>query len=190
MKMVVAVRKMALMLMSCSGLLWMNGAGAVDVQIKITGEIHIPPCKVTSEDGPTLKVSFNKIALQKVDGQNYAKTDNVLYLDCEYYQGKPYIRLEGNVMPGAADNVLRTEGANPSSLGIALYQGDGVNPSYPLRVGAGEQGKYGYEIRKGLSAVNARISNFTFTAVPYKQGSGDLQAGTFTAAVTMSVSYL
>ncbi|ELC5340105.1 fimbrial protein [Salmonella enterica] len=162
---------------------------AVDVPIKITGTIHIPPCKIKNDTD--FKVSFGKIALQKVDGRNYAKPTTV-EVNCEYFQGKPYIRLSGGTgqLSGAPDNILKTTGANPATLGIALYQGDSVDTASPLRLGAGEQGRYGYEITKGLSAVNVQSSQFTFTAVPYKHGSTDLNAGTFSASVTMSISYL
>ncbi|MUN34670.1 fimbrial protein [Escherichia coli] len=162
---------------------------AVDVPIKITGTIYIPPCKIKNDTD--FKVSFGKIALQKVDGQNYAQPTTV-EVSCEYFQGKPYIRLSGGTgqLSGAPDNVLNTTGANPSALGIALYQGASVDLQNPLRLGGGEQGKYGYEIRKGLSAVNIKNSQFTFTAVPYKHGNAELKAGGFDASVTMSISYL
>ncbi len=162
---------------------------AVDVPIKITGTIYIPPCKINNDTD--FNVSFGKIALQKVDGQNYAQSKTV-EVSCEYFQGKPYIHLSGGTgqLSGAPEYVLGTTGNNSSTLGIALYQGDSVDPQNPLKLGAGEQGQYGYKITKGFSAVNARISNFTFTAVPYKHGNEDLNAGTFSASVTMSISYL
>lgn len=101
----------------------------------------------------------------------------------------PSVRGTGQ-LSGAPDNVLKTTGANSSALGIALYQGGSVDPQNPLRLGAGAQGQFGYEITKGLSAVNVQNSQFTFTAVPYKHGNTDLNAGTFSASVTMSISYL
>lgn len=161
---------------------------AVDVNIKITGTIYIPPCKINNDTD--FNVPFNKISLQKVNGRNYAQPITVdVY--CEFPYGKPYIRLSGGSgpLPGAPDNVLKTTGANPSALGIALYQGGSVDPQYPLRLGAGAQGPYGYEITKGLSAVNVQSSQFTFTAVPYKHGNTELNAGTFEASVTMSINY-
>ncbi|EFI9569225.1 type 1 fimbrial protein, partial [Escherichia coli] len=80
---------------------------AVDVPIKITGTIYIPPCKIKNDTD--FKVSFGKIALQKVDGRNYAQPTTV-EVSCEYFQGKPYIRLSGGTgqLSGAPDNVLKT----------------------------------------------------------------------------------
>ena len=181
---------MRLILVLMMGIMSLSASvNALDVPIKITGKIFIPPCKVNSD--ADFKVSFGKVPLQKVDGSNYAKTTTV-NVSCEYFQGKPYIRLSGGTghLQGAPENVLNTTGANPSVLGIALYQGASVDPQNPLKLGGGEQGKYGHEIRKGLSAVNIKNSQFIFTAVPYKHGNAELNAGGFEASVTMSISYL
>lgn len=58
-------------------------AMAVDVPIKITGTVYIPPCKIKNDTD--FKVSFGKIALQKVDGRNYAQPTTV-EVNCEYFQ--------------------------------------------------------------------------------------------------------
>lgn len=184
-------KRMKLILLALTGGAMLLSAPlmALDVPIKITGTVYIPPCKIKNDTD--FKVSFGKIALQKVDGKNYAKPTTV-EVSCQYFQGKPYIRLSGGTgqLSGAPDNVLKTIGANPTALGIALYQGGSVDLQNPLKLGAGVQGQYGYEITKGLSAVNAPSSQFAFTAVPYKYSNTELKAGTFTASVTMSISYL
>ncbi|EIE0340256.1 fimbrial protein [Salmonella enterica] len=182
------LKQILLMLICWDGLLWIPLAQAVDVNIEIRGEIYIPPCRVNGNDS-AIHIPFGRIALQKVDGRNYAETRTVS-VTCEYYRGKPYIRLEGAVLSGAGENVLRTNGANSDGLGIALYQGGSIDSAYPLKIGAGEQGGHGFEIKKGLSVLNAENSEFTFTAVPYKYGRTDLKAGAFSAAMTMSISYL
>ncbi|STB68613.1 Minor fimbrial protein prsF precursor [Citrobacter freundii] len=185
----IEIRKKIKYLFVICGAFWVQTASSIDVNIKITGEIIIPPCKINGND-VDINVSFGKIGLRDVDGNNFSvsKTINV---NCEYYEGKPYIILSsGAILPGAPDHILQTTGVNSSSLGIALYQGGGVDPSHPLRIGAGDKGAYGYKIEKGLSAVNEQNSQFTFTAVPYKQGSSDLIAGTFSSSVTMNISYL
>ena len=163
-------------------------AGAVDVKIKITGEIYIPPCKINGNDAE-IQVSFDKMSLYEVDGYKNAKTKTVT-ISCDYYQGTPYILVNGAMLSGVGGNVLKTTGANPSMLGIALYQGGDVNAAYPLRIGGGEQGKFGYKITRGLVGQNTASGQFTFTAVPIKYGTGRLNAGTFNATATMSISYL
>lgn len=180
--------KLLLALMGCSFIFGIQPAMAVDVNITITGEIFIPPCKIDN-DTKELQVNFGKMSLYDVDGRQNAKQKTVS-IDCEYYQGTPYVRIDGPVLQGAGDNVLQTTGANPSALGIALYQGSDVNTAYPLRTGAGEQGMYGYKITRGLTGQNSRFGTFTFTAVPVKYGSKALTAGTFSATATMSISYL
>ncbi|ENZ5852212.1 fimbrial protein [Salmonella enterica subsp. enterica serovar Braenderup] len=161
---------------------------AIDVPINIRGRIHLPPCKINNDSD--FKVEFGKISLQEIDGNKFYKSVSVT-VHCDYFQGKPYIHLSGGTggIPGAPDNVLNTTGANPSALGIALYHGDSIDTNYPLRLGAGINGQFGHEITKGLSIKNAQVSQYTFSAVPYKIKNTDLIAGAFTASVTMSISY-
>ncbi|EHJ8506532.1 fimbrial protein [Salmonella enterica subsp. diarizonae serovar 47:k:z53:[z84]] len=182
------LRPVLLMLSCWSSLLWISAAWALDVNIEIKGKIHIPTCRISGND-TAIHIPFGRISLQKVDGIHYAETRTVR-VSCKYYRGQPYIRLEGAVLSGAGENVLRTSGANTAELGIALYQGGSVDSAYPMKIGAGEQGVYGFKIKRGLSKLNAENSEFTFTAVPYKYGRTDLKAGTFSAAVTMSISYI
>lgn len=153
---------------------------AVDVNIKITGEIIVPACKIDND--ATINVSFGDISLYDVNGHDHAQKKTVS-ITCHSYQGTPYVRMTGIQMTGAGSHVLKTLGANSSALGIALYQGKSVG-SNALSLGAGTSG-YGYPISNGLSG-----RNFTFTAVPYKQGSGTLNAGSFSATATMSITYL
>lgn len=182
--------KLLLALMGSGFLFGIQPAGAVDVNIKITGEIFIPPC--TINNGAEIKVPFGEMLLYDVNGKNNAKTTSVS-VACTYYQGAPYIRIEGAAQ-GTGSNILQTTGANPSSLGIALYQGSDVNTAYPLRTvtgtGTGTQGKYGYKITRGFTGQNSSTGAFTFTAVPVKYGSGELKAGYFEATATMSIHYL
>lgn len=180
--------KLLLALMGCSFIFGIQPVRAVDVNIKITGEIYIPPCKINGDTAAGILVDFDKISLYEVDGRNHAKTTAVT-VSCDYYQGTPYIRLEGGELR-TGDNILKTAGANDTALGIALYQGSDVNTAYPLKVGPGEQGKYGYKITRGLTGQNSKSGMFTFTAVPVKYGSEALTAGTFSATTTMSISYL
>lgn len=179
--------RLLLALMGCGFISGIQPARAVDVNITITGEIYIPPCEING--GTDISVDFGKMSLHDVNGSNNAVTKTVS-VTCEYYEGTPYIRMDGTVLSGAGDNVLQTTGANPSTLGIALYQGGGVDSAHPLKIGAGEQGQYGYQITQGLTGQNTESGTFTFTAVPVKSGSDALTAGTFSATATMSISYL
>lgn len=184
----VLVRVICPVVMAGGMLLNTGSVQAVDVNIKITGEIFIPPCKINND--ALVTVSFGKISLQKVDGAQSA-VSKTLDVSCDYYQGAPYIVVKGRAMTGVADNnVLETTGDNAGHLGIALYQGNGVDSSAPLNIGTGgDKGAFGYPVIRGLS-VTGGSGQFTFTAVPWKKSNSELQAGQFNATATMSISYL
>lgn len=57
--------------------------------------------------------------------------------------GVPYISFTSS-SGVQGDNILKTTGVNASSLGIALYQGDSVDNSFPLKVNVGKD-----KIKKG-----------------------------------------
>lgn len=176
-----------LVLMNCTLFFCMHPAVArtESMNINISAEVNIPPCEINY--GTDFNVSFGKMSLHDVDGNNNAviKTVNVT---CEYYEGIPYIWMGGVALPGAGEHVLETTGVNSSALGVALYQGSGVNSSYPLKLGIG-QGN-GYKITRGFSGQNKAEGQFTFTAVPCKYGTATLNAGEFSATATMSISYV
>ncbi|WP_340642438.1 fimbrial protein [Photobacterium damselae] len=161
---------------------------AVDVNISITGEIYIPPCRINSDSA--IDIPFGKIANFKIDGRNYAQQKTVT-VQCDYYESTPYIKVLGGLLTGASDNVLYANaGANSGKLGIALYQGNNVNDSYRLKIGTGEQGKFGYRLTQGLSGSGSS-RQFTFTSVPYALGNNrDLVGAGFTASATMDIYYL
>ncbi|EMS0153992.1 type 1 fimbrial protein, partial [Escherichia coli] len=110
--------KLLLALMGCSFISGIQPVWAVDVNIKITGEIYIPPCKINGNDAE-INIHFGKMSLYDVDGQKNAQTKTVT-VSCDYYQGTPYIRIDGTILQGAGDNVLQTTGGDSSTLGIAL----------------------------------------------------------------------
>ncbi|EBG3215783.1 fimbrial protein [Salmonella enterica subsp. enterica] len=161
---------------------------AADVNIKITGEIFMPPCKINND--AVVNVSFDKISIQKVDGMQSA-VSKTLDVTCTSYQGMPYIVVSGTAMTESTDNnVLETSGENAGRLGIALYQGSGVDTSTPLKIGTGgNKGAFGYPVIRGLTG-NGASGQFTFTAVPWKKSNTELKAGVFSATATMSLSYL
>lgn len=163
-------------------------ASAVDVDINITGEIYVSPCTINNDTD--IQVSFGTMSVSEVDGYNNAK-NTVVIVKCEGYEGTPYIQVGGTVLSGAGNNVLKTNGDNESSLGIALYQGFNVDSSYPIIIGEGDNG-YGYPLTNaaGFWESGAGVMFLAFTAVPYKYGSDTLNAGSFTATATMSVNYL
>lgn len=161
-------------------------ARAMAVNVTITGEIYLPPCEINNNG--LITVDFGKMSLQKVDGNAYQKAVTVP-IKCTYFMGEPHVKVVGTQLVGAPDNVLKTDasGGNSSRLGVALYQGSGVDTKLVLGSGTSERG---YPITKGLANTGVAETNFTLTAVPYKNGNGDLEAGSFSATASMSILYL
>ncbi|WP_414667650.1 fimbrial protein [Escherichia coli] len=169
-------------LMAASLLLTSAQVLAVDVPIKITGTIQIPPCQVN--DGKTIVVDFKDVSVTDVaNARNRRKVD--VPFRCSYSQGTAYVKVTGTQL-GSNTNVLKTDVDN---FGIALYQGDGTTVKLVLGNGK-HNGKdsIGYPIQAGLSGKES--GTFTFTAIPFKEGNKELAAGAFTASANMSISYL
>lgn len=166
----------------------LSASASEDYRIIITAEITIPPCTINNNS--PINISFGKMANFKIDGKNYAQAKTV-NIECHYYNGTPYIAVIGSALNGAPSNILQASaGANTGKLGIALYQGGNVNNSYPLYIGAGTQGKFGYQLNTGFSGSGSS-RQFTFTSVPYVIGNNrDLTGATFTASATMNIDYL
>ena len=154
---------------------------AVDVPIKITGTIQIPPCQVN--DGKTIVVDFGDVSAADVANDRNRRKVTVP-VKCSYAQGTAYVKVTGSQL-GSNTNVLKTDVDN---FGIALYQGDGTTVKLVLGDGK-HNGKdsIGYPIQTGLSGKEN--GTFTFTAIPFKEGNKDLTAGAFTASANMSISY-
>ncbi|EFH4853762.1 TPA: fimbrial protein [Escherichia coli] len=160
--------------------LFLRNVMADEININITGQIYDAPCKINND--VMFDIDFGKVAIQDIDGKKFKQTKTV-EIECVNNSGIPYITLVSSTGT-LGENILNTAGVNTSSLGIALYQGDAVDPNYPLKINFGKD-----EIKKGLSQKNVQKSYFTFTAVPYKYGAV-LTAGKFNATVTMNIFYI
>ncbi|HCQ3759158.1 TPA: fimbrial protein [Escherichia coli] len=156
-------------------LLLTSVAVLADIQINIRGNIYIPPC--TINNGQNIMVDFGNINPEQVDNSS-GEVTKTISISCPYKRGTPWIKVTGNAM-GGQKNVLAT---NVVSFGIALYQGRGI--STPLLLGDGSGN--GYTVTAGLDSVN---STYTFTSIPFRNGSGVLNGGTFTATASLSLIY-
>lgn len=155
---------------------------AVDIPIKITGTIQIPPCQVN--DGKTIVVEFGDVSVTDVANERNRRKVTVP-VKCSYAQGTAYVKVTGTQL-GSNTNVLKTDVDN---FGIALYQGDGTTVKLVLGDGKHNgQDSIGYPIQAGLSGKES--GTFTFTAIPFKEGNKELAAGAFRASANMSISYL
>ncbi|KEY58124.1 fimbrial protein [Serratia sp. DD3] len=156
---------------------------AVDIMINISGTVYIPPCNING--GNAISVNFGDIAVANVNGVNGAKSTTVP-ISCSYYRGTPYVQVIATQLTGAPSNVLQASAGSNQNFGIALYMGASVNSSFPLPLnGAGN----GFPINQGMTNINNANSNFTFTSVPYKNGTTALATGNFNATATMAITY-
>ncbi|MCU6274026.1 fimbrial protein [Morganella morganii] len=157
---------------------------AYDVDIEIKGEIHIPPCIINN--GEQINVDFKNLPINEIDGVKHKVLTSV-NLQCDYFDGDPYISLKGNRLMGGDDNTLDTLGKNAGVLGISLYQGDSPNK---IIINSSDNGKYGHKLTSGIDIFNSQNSTFTFTAVPTKIPGKDLVPGDFTSSAVLEIHYI
>ncbi|EIR7746762.1 fimbrial protein [Salmonella enterica subsp. enterica serovar Infantis] len=165
-----------------AGLLFVSvQSAAVDVPVKITGTILIPPCKVNK--GEMIVVEFGDISVTDVANERNRRKVTIP-VTCDYAQGRAYVKVTGSQL-GSNTNVLATDVSN---FGISLYQGDGTSTRLTLGDGTNTGQDYiGFPIQTGLSGKES--GTFTFTAIPFKEGSKELEAKAFRASANMSISY-
>ncbi|EAU2345834.1 fimbrial protein [Salmonella enterica subsp. enterica serovar Brandenburg] len=180
-KIMILKRSRPARLMTVGLLLVSAQALAMDVPIKITGTIQIPPCLVN--EGRRIEVDFGDVSV--IDVANKRNQQKVsIPVNCAYAQGHAYVKVTGTQL-GSNTNVLAT---NVKNFGIALYQGEGVSTEMLLGNGQNNgKDSIGYRITTGFTGSNS--GTFTFTVVPYKQGNDELTTGGFTASANMNISY-
>ncbi|MFW0929551.1 MULTISPECIES: fimbrial protein [unclassified Providencia] len=156
---------------------------AVDVPIKISGTVKVPPCIINKNE--KIIFNFKTVQIDKVNNHDNSITKEIS-IDCQYYQGKPYINVVGDKLANAPNNVLNTKGN--TGLGIALYQGSSVNNTYPLIIG-NNINSLGNEIINGLSGKGQKNGIFSITAVPYALNTSNLAPGKFESTAKIVITY-
>jgi minor pilin subunit PapF len=156
---------------------------AVDVPINISGIIKIAPCIINKNEKITF--NFKAIQVQNIDN-HYGAVTKELPIECQYYQGKPYVNVIGNRLENAPNNVLKTQGN--TGLGIALYQGSTINASYPIPIG-NSSSELGVQITNGLVGQGQTQGTFSITAVPYAENISDLAPGKFESTAKIIITY-
>lgn len=158
---------------------------ALDVDIKIDGDVVIPPCIING--GVGINIDFKSIDGDKIDGINYAQ-EKTIPINCGYYSGTPYIQITGSKLLRAPDNVLRATIAGNSTtfFGLAFYQGSTISSAAGIKISDSVR----QPVTAGLSAKNSASSNFTFVVVPYAINSVRDINGDFSATASMTFIYL
>lgn len=157
---------------------------AYNVDIEITGEIHIPPCVINN--GEQITVDFKNLPINEIDGVRH-KIITSVKLQCDYFDGVPYISLRGNQIVGGDKNILDTQGLNAGGLGISLYQGDSLDK---IIINSNENGKFGHKLTSGIDILNTQNATFAFSAIPTKISGKDLVPGDFTSSAVLEIHYI
>lgn len=147
---------------------------AVDVPIKIRGEIIIPACTGVADP-----VEFNEVDFYSVTGGNHHWVPRLIMFDCPYGTTIPKVRLSG-VQGYDAFSVKTTKFAEGLSVLIEMYR-DGSSDVIALNSGYWDVSKY--VTRSGVwSALHTRFGL-------YHDPSKKLEPGPFSAAVNVGMSY-
>lgn len=167
-------------------LLVSNCVLAYDIDVKITGEIHVPPCVINN--GNPIEVDFGDIPIHKIGsiiGNEFQKINQVP-LQCDFNDGTPYLSVKGNKIIN--EEVLNTTGINTNKLGVMLYFGDSISND-KIVINSLDNNGYGQNITTGILHKNVRDTEFIFTSVPIKIGQDRLDVGPFSAVATFSIHY-
>lgn len=163
-----------------------NYAMAYDIDIKIKGEIHIPPCVINN--GNPIVVDFGDIQVDKIElnANNELQKITQVTLQCDFHDGIPYLSVKGSKAINA--DVLNTMGINRDKLGIVLYFGDSISND-KIAINSLDNNGYGQKITTGLLEQNVRNTEFIFTSAPVRIGQDSLDVGPFSAVATFSIHY-
>ncbi|EBC5055201.1 fimbrial protein [Salmonella enterica] len=180
----IVIRKIAVISALC--ILIYKNAFALDIDIKIKGEIHIPPCIINN--GNPIEIDFGDISPHKISftGSDEFQKITKVSLKCDFNDGIPHLSVKGNKALNA--DVLSTTGINANKLGIAMYLGDSISNA-GIVINSLDNSGYGQEISTGILQTNVKDTSFIFTSVPVKIGRSNLDAGPFTATATFSIHY-
>ncbi|WP_175610752.1 fimbrial protein [Escherichia coli] len=149
------------------------------VNINIKGEVKIPPCFINN--GQNILVDFNRVDIRSLNESAISKKIEIP-IQCSYYQGEPYILINGTVMDSQV-NTLKTTGVNTEHLGVRLYQGGQVNETNLLNLNKA------IRIQSGITNKNNSQGLLTLTAALWVDGKEALTPGQFSSTATIGLYY-
>lgn len=158
---------------------------AVDINIKISGNVLIPPCDVNY--GKSVEISFDNI-YSDYDNSKPVSKSVTLPVSCGYYTGTPYVKMEGPVLAGASNTVLQLNpgGGGSSALGVEFYQGSAIIEKNKISLAGVGWNK----LISGLGNINSGDSTFEMTAVIFRVINKELLTDSYSGTATMTISYL
>lgn len=147
---------------------------AVDVQIKITGEIVRPPCTGVADT-----IDFGKIDISTLTDGNYHWIPRLIMFDCPYGTSLPKVRFTGDV--GYVAHSVRTTKHDEGLSALIELSRNGNADIVQINSGYWDVSKY--VTRDGVwSALHTRFGL-------YHDPSKKLQPGPFSASVNVGMIY-
>ncbi|MEI9743869.1 MULTISPECIES: fimbrial protein [Enterobacter cloacae complex] len=131
--------------------------------------LEYPPCEING--GQPVEIDFGEMGVNKVDGENYARSFTLTY-NCEGASTDKILRYLGSVTefdPAAVQS-------NFADFGIRLSHRTPEGVVTPLTVGS-------------TLLIAANNDRSTFVATPVKKSGAVLQEGAFNAGATLQLNY-
>lgn len=156
-------------------LMFCPSVGAVDVQIRIDGEIVVPPCTGVADP-----IDFGEIDISTLTDGNYHWIPRNIVFDCPYGSGIPKVRFSGDV--GYVGHSVKTSKHDEglSALVEVYHKGAGTNVPH---INGGYWDASNYVTRTGdRTALHTRFGL-------YHDTSKKLMPGPFSASVTVGMKY-
>ncbi|EGM1627945.1 fimbrial protein [Salmonella enterica] len=147
---------------------------SVDIPIKITGTIIIPPCEINN--GKSIDVDFGNVMINNIESGRYNKKIT-FPVKCSYHQGDAHISIFGNNIE-SNNQIIAT---NIDGLGIILHQG---SKGEILTVNSEAV------ISSGLKNKHSELSEIQLTAELYKDPGVNIETGVFNTSITIRIRYI
>jgi len=131
--------------------------------------LEYPPCEING--GQPVEIDFGEVGINKIDGENYARTFTLTY-DCQGASTDKILRYLGSATafdPAAVQS-------NIANFGIRLAHRTSEGGVTPLTVGS-------------TLLIAAETGSSTFVVTPVKKTAVELQEGAFTAGATLQLNY-
>lgn len=165
---------------------FINQSVAEDIKVNISGNVIFPPCSLNG--GRAINIIFDNINDAYTNEVPIFK-QQIIYVECGYYTGTPYLTIEGQSLPGAPGHVLNLshDGGGESAIGVEFYQG--ITASEEMKISLGSD-PYKNKLTSGLNVSNSPTGNLFLRAVIFRLANKELLAGSYSGSATMTMSYL
>lgn len=131
--------------------------------------LEYPPCEING--GQPVEIDFGEVGINKIDGENYARTFTLTY-DCQGTSTDKILRYLGST---TAFDTAAVQ-SNIADFGIRLAHRTPEGAVIPLTVGS-------------TLRLASDVGSSTFVVTPVKKAGAELQEGAFNAGATLQLNY-